>query len=119
MHANGGNMASTGTRSGTLSGTTLMNVVNLSITVPAKIEYTVTARGEGGNRLRVRCGNFIHLIWAKVHDFELDPGESGTRSFEVNSDMTGTEDGKHDIRFRLSRKALTKAIDWEVTWKIT
>lgn len=32
--------------------------------------------------------------------------------------MTGTWDGEHDIRFRLSRKALTKSIDRELICKV-
>lgn len=107
------------TKTGTVSGVTLMNVVKLSVPVPSMFEYTVTARGNGTNRLRVRFGTFFHLIWANVHDFELEPGQSQSRTVTLNHDDTGTSDGEQDVRFRLSRKALTKAIDWEINWKVT
>ena len=108
-----------GTKKGTISGATLMHVVKLSVPVPCKIEYTVRASGNGKNQLRVRFGNLFILVWGKVHDFELEPGESASRVVEISRDhTTELQDGQQDVRFRLSRKALTKAIDYEIEYTI-
>lgn len=103
----------------TLSGVWLMQTIKMSVPVPCMIEYTIRHKGDGNNDLRVRFGNFLHLIWGKVHDFEIEPGKSKSRSIELGSDTTGAEDAKQDVRWRLSRKALTKAIDWELTYSVT
>jgi hypothetical protein len=103
----------------TLSGIWLMQTVKMSIPVPCKIEYTVRHKGDGNNKLRVRCGNYWHLIWAKVHDFDLDPGTSKSRTLEITSDATGTDDAMQDFRWRLSRSILSKAIAWELTYSVT
>lgn len=103
----------------TLSGIWLMQTVKMSIPVPCKIEYSVRHKGDGNNKLRVRCGNFWHLIWAKVHDFDIDPGKSKSRTLEIISDTTGTDDAKQDFRWRLSRSVLSKAIAWELTYTVT
>lgn len=103
----------------TLSGVWLMQTVKMSVPVPCKIEYTVRHKGEGNNKLRVRFGSFFHLVWSKVHDFEIEPGKSKSRNTEEKSDDSGTEDSWQDVRWRLSRAALTKAIDWELTYTVT
>jgi hypothetical protein len=54
-------------------------------------------------------------IWAQIHDFELSPGQSATRSFHTGIDGTApTTDGKQDVRIRLSRDLTTKEIDWQL-----
>jgi hypothetical protein len=103
----------------TLSGVWLMQTIKMSVPVPCKIEYTVRHKGDGNNKLRVRFGNFWHLVWAQIHDFEIESGKSNSRSTEINSDTTGSDDDKQDVRWRLSRGALTKAIDWELTYTVT
>ena len=103
----------------TMSGIWLMQTVRLSIPVPCKVEYTVRHKGKGNNELRVRFGNFWNLIWAKIHDFDLEHGDSASRSLDFTSDTTGSDDGMTDIRWRLSRAILTKAIDWELTYTVT
>ena len=104
----------------TLSGVWLMQTIKMSVPVPCRIEYTARHKGDGNNKLRVRFGNYLHLIWGQVHDFELEPGkESKSRTTEIRSDSTGSEDDKQDVRWRLSRGALTKAIDWELTYTVT
>lgn len=103
----------------TLSGVWLMQTIKMSVPVPCRIEYTVRHEGDGNNDLRVRFGNYLHLIWGQVHDFEIEPGKSKSRSTEIGSDNTGSEDNNQDVRWRLSRKALTKAIDWELTYTVT
>lgn len=103
----------------TLSGVWLMQTIKMSVPVPCKIQYTVRHKGDGNNDLRVRFGSFFHLIWAQVHDFDVDPGKSQSRSAERTGDNTGEEDGKQEVRWRLSRKVLTKPIDWELTYTVT
>lgn len=106
-------------KSGTLSGTDTVDNIEFTVNVPAKISYTVSAKGSGSNELRVRSQTKLVLIWATVHDFKVDPGKSKTKSFEANSDTTtSTSDGKQDLRFKLSRKALTKEIEWELEWTV-
>jgi len=102
-----------------MSGIWLMQTVKVSITVPCKVEYTVRHKGAGNNELRVRFGNYWHLVWAKIHDFKLEPDEAGSRSLDFTNDNTGSDDGVTDIRWRLSRAILTKPIDWELTYSIT
>ena len=104
---------------GSLSGVGLMHVIKMSVPVPCRIEYTVRHRGKGKNELRVRFGSFFHLLWGNVHDFELESGKSKSRMTEEKSDDTGSEDQRQDVRWRLSRKVLTKEIDWELTYTIT
>ncbi len=103
----------------TLSGVWLMQTIKMSVPVPCRIQYTVRHKGDGNNTLRVRFGSFFHLIWAQVHDFDVDPGKSLSRSAERTGDNTGEEDDKQDVRWRLSRKVLTKPIDWELTYTVT
>ena len=103
----------------TLSGVWLMQTIKMSVPVPCKIQYTVRHKGDGKNRLRVRHGSFYHLLWGQVHDFEVEPGKSRSRTAEENKDTSYEEDARQDIRWRLSRKVLTKAIDWELTYTIT
>jgi hypothetical protein len=103
----------------TLSGVWLMQTIKMTVPVPCTIEYTVRHKGGGNNDLRVRFGSFWNLIWAKVHDFELEPGKSASRSPDVNNDDTGSADAKQDVRWRLSRAILTKEIDWELTYTVT
>jgi hypothetical protein len=103
----------------TLSGIWLMQVIELSIPVPCRIEYKVKHKGEGNNDLRVRCGGFWHLVWGQIHDFEIEPGKSASRTTEFNNDTTGSEDAKQAFRWRLSRGLLSKAIPWELTYTIT
>jgi len=107
------------TLSSTLSGVWLMQIIKMSVPAPCKIQYTVRHKGDGNNKLRVRYGSFQNVIWGKVHDFDLEPGKSASRSTVENDDDTGPEDGKQDIRWRLSRAVLTKAIDWELTYTVT
>jgi hypothetical protein len=95
----------------TLSGVWLMQTVKMSVPVPCTIEYTVRHRGDGNNKLRVRFGNFWHFVWAQVHDFHIEALKSKSRTSEF-----GGEDENQDVRWRLSRGALTKAIDWELTY---
>ncbi len=103
----------------TLSGAWLMETVRMTVPVPCKIEYTVRHKGHGNNQLRVRFGSYWNLIWAKIHDFELEPDKSASRTSEINNDDTGSEDGKQDVRWRLSRAILTKEIEWELTYTVT
>lgn len=103
----------------TLSGVWLLQTVKLNVPVPCKIQYTVRHRGDGNNKLRVRYGYFFHLIWAQVHDFYIEAGKSASRSTEQINDDTGLEDQRQDVRWRLSRAVLTKAIDWELTYTVT
>jgi hypothetical protein len=103
----------------TLSGMWLMQTIKLSAPVRCKIEYTVRHKGDGKNKLRVRFGNYFHLIWGQVHDFEIEPGKSKSRNTEIGSDTTSGDDAQQDVRWRLSRAALTKAIDWELTYTVT
>ena len=106
-------------RTGTLEGTNTLDTVIFSVDLPADITYTVTAKGNGDNKLRVRCGQKLVAIWAQIHDFELAPGQSATRSFSTSIDgTTPTTDNKQDIRIRLSRDILTKKLDWELTWTV-
>lgn len=102
-----------------LSGVWQLQTIKLDVPVPCRIDYTVRHKGDGNNNLRVRFGSFFHLIWAKVHDFEIEPGKSASRSPERTSDATGSEDQRQDVRWRLSRTLLTKAIDWELTYTVT
>jgi hypothetical protein len=101
-----------------LSGVLLMQTIRMSVPVPCRIEYTVRHRGDGNNPLRVRFGNFFHLIWAQIHDFEIEPDRAKSRSTEIGKDNTGSNDARQDVRWRLSRAALTKAIDWELTYTV-
>lgn len=103
----------------TLSGVWLMQTVQMSVPVPCKIEYEVRHKGDGNNKLRVRFGAFWHLVWGQVHDFDIEAGKAKSRTTEISSDTTGSEDAKQDVRWRLSRAALTKAIDWELTYTVT
>ena len=103
----------------TLSGAWLMQIVKMKVPVPCKIEYTVRHKGKGKNKLRFRFGSFYNLLYAKVHDIDIKPGKSKSRTTEAKKDNTGAEDGWQDVRWRLSRKALTKAIDWELTYTVT
>ena len=102
-----------------LSGMWLMATVQMTVPVPCRIDYTVRHKGDGNNELRVRFGSYWNLIWGKIHDFELDPGKSASRTSDVLSDDTGSDDAKQDVRWRLSRAVLTKAIDWELTYTVT
>lgn len=103
------------TRSGTLQGTDTLDTVVFAVDLPADITYTITATGDGSNTLRVRCGQLLVAVWAQIHDFEMSPGESKTRSFHTGIDgTTPTTDGKQDVRIRLSRDILTKEIDWQL-----
>lgn len=102
----------------TLTGVWLMQTVRMSVPVPCRIEYTVRHKGKGNNKLRVRFGSYFHLIWSQVHDFDIEEGESSSRSTEEKSDDTGAEDNWQDVRWRLSRAVLTKAIDWELTYTV-
>lgn len=102
-----------------LSGVWLMQTIKMTVPVPCKIEYTVRHKGDGNNKLRVRYGYFYNLVWANVNDFDLEPGKSQSRNTEQINDNTGTEDGRQDVRWRLSRSVLTKAIDWELTYTVT
>jgi hypothetical protein len=107
-------------RTGTLEGTDTLDTVVFTVDIPADITYTVTAKGAGDNELRVRCGQKLIAIWAQIHDFKVAPGRSGTRSFSTGIDgTTPTTDGKQDIRIRLSRKILTRQIDWELSWTVS
>ncbi|MCA9660649.1 MAG: hypothetical protein KC486_20070 [Myxococcales bacterium] len=107
-------------RSGTLSGTDTVDTVTFTVNLPADISYTVRARGSGDNELRVRCAQKLVLIWAQVHDFKLSPGESKSRSFSTSIDgTTPTTDGRQDVRIKLSRKILTKELDWELDFTVT
>jgi hypothetical protein len=103
----------------TLTGIWLMQVVKTSVPVPCRIEYTVRHRGDGKNALRVRFGSYWHLIWAKIHDFDVERGKSRSRSVEIKNDTSNSEGDLQDVRWRLSRKALTKEIDWELTYTVT
>jgi hypothetical protein len=103
----------------TLSGVWLMQTIKMKVPVPCKVEYTVRHKGKGKNKLRVRFGSFYNLIWANAHDFDIKPGKSKSRTTEEKKDNTGSEDGWQDVRWRFSRKALTKAIDWELTYTVT
>jgi hypothetical protein len=107
------------TLKGTLSGAWLMQTLRTTVPVPCRIDYTVRHKGDGNNELRVRFGDFFHLIWAKDHDFQIEAGKSKSRTIEIKTDTSGDDDAKQDIRWRLSRKVLTKAIDWELTYTIT
>ena len=102
-------------RNGTLSGTDTLDTLVFTVDVPCEISYSVTAKGQGDNKLRVRCGQKLILIWAQIHDFEIAPGKSKTKSFRTGIDgATPTTDGKQEVRLRMSRKVLTQEIDWEV-----
>jgi hypothetical protein len=103
----------------TLTGIWLMQVIQLSVPVPCRIEYTVRHKGEGNNDLRVRCGIFWHMVWGQVHDFEIERGKSASRKTELANDTTGSDDARQDFRWRLSRAVLTKEIPWELTYTIT
>jgi hypothetical protein len=106
-------------RTGTLQGTDTLDTIIFTVDLPADITYTVKASGNGDNRLRVRCGQQLMAIWAQIHDFEVSPGESATRSFHTGIDgTTPTTDGRQDVRIRLSRDLTTKEIDWELTWSV-
>ena len=102
-----------------LRGVWLMQAIKMSIPVPCRIEYTVRHNGNGKNKLRVRCGNFWHLIWANIHDFEIESGKSKSRTVDINKDTTGTDDQRQDFRWRLSRAVLTKEINWQLTYTVT
>jgi len=102
-----------------LEGVWLMQTIKMSVPNPCKIEYTVRHKGKGNNDLRVRYGSYYHLLWSQVHDFEVEPGKSKTKSTEEKDDDTGSNDGKQDIRWRLSRAIMTKAIDWELNYTVT
>lgn len=103
----------------TLTGGWLMETVRLTVPVPCRIDYTIHHKGDGNNDLRVRFGSFWNLIWGKIHDFDLEPGKSAGRTPDINNDDTGSEDGKQDVRWRLSRAILTKEIPWELTYTVT
>jgi hypothetical protein len=106
-------------RTGTLKGTDTLDTVIFSVDLPADISYTVKATGGGNNKLRVRCGQKLVAIWAQIHDFDVEPGQTKTRSFSTSIDgTTPTNDLKQDIRIRLSRPVLTEQIDWELTWTV-
>jgi hypothetical protein len=90
-----------------MSGIWLMQTVKVSMAVPCKVEYTVRHKGAGKNELRVRFGNYWHLVWAKIDDFNLEPDQTRSRSQEFINDNTGSDDGVTDIRWRLSRAILT------------
>jgi hypothetical protein len=107
------------TLNSTLSGVWLMQTIRMSVPVPCRIDYTVRHKGDGKNDLRVRFGSFWHLIWAQAHDFEVAPDKAKSRTTEVKNDNSGSEDATQDVRWRLSRKVLTKAIDWELTYTVT
>jgi hypothetical protein len=107
-------------RTGTLSGTDTLDTIEFTVDLPATITYTVTAKGEGDNELRVRTGQRVILIWAQIHDFSIEPGHAQTKSFSTDLDLTTpTTDRKQDVRIRLSRKILTKEIQWELSWTVT
>ena len=104
-------------RTGTINGTNTVDTVIFPVDLPADITYTVTAKGSGDNKLRVRCGQKLVAIWAQIHDFEMALGQSETRSFSTSIDgTTPTSDDRQEIRIRLSRDILTKEIDWELSW---
>ena len=103
----------------TLSGVWLMQTIKMSVPVPCKIEYSVRHKGSGNNDLRVRFGSYWHLLWGNVHDFKIEPGKSNSRTDEVGKDTSGSDDARQDVRWRLSRGALTKAISWELTYTVT
>ena len=103
----------------TLSGVWLMQTIKLTAPVPCKIDYTVRHKGDGNNKLRVRFGNYFHLVWGQVHDFEIESGKSKSRTTDVASDTTYDDDARQDVRWRLSRGVLSKAIDWELTYTVT
>jgi hypothetical protein len=108
------------TRTGTLAGTDTLDTIVFTVDLPADITYTVTAKGDGDNRLRVRCGQQLIAIWAQIHDFYMEPGQSATRSFQTDIDgTTPTTDRKQDVRIRLSRDILTKEIDWELKFTVS
>lgn len=107
------------TLSSSLSGVWLMQTIKMTVPAPCQIQYTVRHKGDGNNNLRVRYGSFQQVIWGNVHDIDLEPGKAASRSVVENDDDTGPEDAKQDIRWRLSRKVLTKAIDWELTYTVT
>jgi hypothetical protein len=107
-------------RTGTLSGTNTLDTIIYSVDLPADVTYSVTARGSGSNKLRVRCGQKLVAIWAQINDFEMSPGDTETRSFSTTIDgSTPTTDDRQDIRIRLSRDILTKEIDWDLTFTVT
>jgi hypothetical protein len=107
-------------KTGTLKGTDTLDTVIFTVDLPADITYTVKATGSGDNKLRVRCGQKLIAIWAQIHDFEVAPGASKTKSFSTGMDgTTPTTDNKQDVRIRLSRKILTKEIDWELSWTVS
>lgn len=106
-------------RTGTLHGTNTIDTVVFSVDLPAEITYTVKAIGQGHNKMRVRCGQQLVAIWAQIHDFELEPGQSATRSFHTGIDGTlPTTDGKQDVRIRMSRDLTTKEMEWELTYSV-
>lgn len=102
-----------------LEGIWLMQTIKMSVPTPCKIDYTVRHKGKGNNKLRVRYGSFYHLVWSQVHDYEIEPGDSKSRKAEEQDDDTGSNDGKQDVRWRLSRSIMSKAIDWELTYTVT
>lgn len=107
-------------RSGTLQGTDTPDTVIFSVDLPVDIPSTVTAGASGDNALPVRSGQKLAAVWAQIHDFEVGPGDTGTRSFSTNIDGTlPTSDLKQDIRIRPSRKVLTREIDGQLSWTVT
>ncbi len=68
---------------------------------------------------RVRYRYFYNLVWANIDDIDIEPGKSASRSTDQINDNSGAADQKQDVRWRLSRAVLTKAIDWELTYTVT
>ena len=78
-----------------------------------RIDYTICASGTGNNKLtaKLQIPNPYTggLTWLTQRTYKLRPGQSVSASWN-----SGSWTFFHDVRFRLSRKPLTKKLNWEV-----
>jgi len=108
-------LAAAYTSSGLLHDTNTIDYVPFSAPQSSVISYTATGSGSGSNECEVKLqqqdsGGAWHTLDSEVLQmpFDVDTGSATVLNY-----LSGTTEL---LRWRLSRKALTKSVTWEVDW---
>jgi hypothetical protein len=82
------------------------------LTEGATYDFEVTAEGNGTNNLTFKIQQWVRTGWETIRERKLKPGQKRSGHFIVQNEAIGFDEL---FRIRLSRKILTKRIDYTVS----
>lgn len=99
---------------GNLSGLDTVDYAYFTAVEGTQFNYNVTATGNGSNKLTVKVQQkWPAGTWETIEKSKTPVGNPGAGAFVVHNHYVNTP--IEELRYRISRKAFTRAIDWTVS----